>query len=132
MLQERLLLKLERLLQEVNTRGYRCDTFHVMSGYRTPYYNAAIGNVKYSRHLYGDGADIFIDANPEDGVMDDLDGNGRIDIEDAGVLYEIIDDLYERDDFQPFIGGLARYGTTSAHGPFVHIDARGFRARWGP
>ena len=49
-LQERLLLKLELLLQQVNVAGYPCDTFHVMSGYRTPHYNAAIGNVQYSRH----------------------------------------------------------------------------------
>jgi hypothetical protein len=26
---------------------------------------------------------------------------------------------------------LARYRKTPAHGPFVHVDVRGFRARWG-
>jgi len=35
-LREALLLKLERLLEEVNERGHRCDTLHVMSGFRTP------------------------------------------------------------------------------------------------
>ena len=47
------------ILQKVNERGYRCDTFHIMSGYRTPYYNGAIGNVRYSRHVWGGAADIF-------------------------------------------------------------------------
>jgi hypothetical protein len=86
-LEERLLLKLERVLAEVNSHGYASDTLHVMSGYRTPAYNAAIRNVKYSRHQWGEG------------------GAGR--------------------------GGLARYPATSTHGPFVHLDLRGYRARWG-
>ena len=28
------------------------------------------------------------------------------------------------------IGGTGIYPGTSAHGPFIHIDTRGFRARW--
>jgi len=127
-LEERLLLKLERVLAEVNSRGYAIDTLHVMSGYRTPSYNAAIRNVRYSRHQWGDGADIFVDVDPKDGMMDDLDGNGRVDFEDAGVLYRIIDDMGEGEAGR---GGLARYPATSAHGPFVHLDLRGYRARWG-
>lgn len=55
---------LEFILEKVNAQGYRWETFCVMSGYRTPYYNKAIGNVRYSRHLWGDAADIFIDENP--------------------------------------------------------------------
>jgi hypothetical protein len=129
-LRELFLLKLEALLREVNARGHHCDSFHIMSGYRTPRYNSAIGNVRYSRHQYGDAADLFIDANPRDGVMDDLDGNGRIDLNDAGVLYDII----EKFDLDPanrvYLGGLGKYGSTASHGPFVHTDVRGFRARW--
>ena len=33
-LRERLLLKLERLLEAVNAKGHAAETFHVMSGYR--------------------------------------------------------------------------------------------------
>jgi hypothetical protein len=126
-----LLLKLELLLEEVNRRGHRCDTFHVMSGYRTPYYNAAIGNVPYSRHLWGGAADIFIDEDPRDGMMDDLNHDGRIDLRDAAVLHRIVDELYGPAWHESFVGGLARYRRTRAHGPFVHVDVRGFRARWG-
>jgi hypothetical protein len=38
-----LLLKLELILEKMNERGYPCETFSVMSGYRTPYYNRMIG-----------------------------------------------------------------------------------------
>jgi uncharacterized protein YcbK (DUF882 family) len=33
--------------------------------------------------------------------------------------------------FPELIGGIGIYKATSAHGPFVHIDVRGNRARWG-
>jgi len=130
-LQERLLLKLELILERVNGKGYHCESFAIMSGYRTPYYNKVIGNVKYSRHLWGDAADIFIDENPKDGMMDDLNRNGKMDYSDATILYDITDELYGKSWYRPFVGGLARYKKTCSHGPFVHVDVRGFRARWG-
>jgi hypothetical protein len=133
-LRERLLLMLETLLADVNALGIHTDSFHVMSGYRTPFYNHAIGNVPYSRHVFGGAADIFIDAN-HDGVMDDLDGNGRVDLHDARVLYQIVDGLFGEHDGHArnprFLGGLGLYDWTEAHGPFVHVDVRGYRARWG-
>ena len=130
-LRERLLRKLERILEATNAAGYRCDTFAVLSGYRTPWYNRSIGNVKYSRHVWGGAADIYIDESPNDGMMDDLNGDGAMDIHDAKVLYNIIDALYRRPWWEPLVGGLGRYRKTSAHGPFVHVDARGTRTRWG-
>ncbi len=129
-LRERLLLKLEIILEKVNEAGYQCETFHVMSGYRTPHYNEIIKDVRYSRHIYGGAADIFIDVNPEDGIMDDLNKDGKINYADADVLYEIIDDLYGKPWYEFYVGGLGKYGCTECHGPFVHIDVRGFRARW--
>ncbi len=130
-LRERLLLKLEMLLEKANAAGHRCDGFFVMSGFRTPFYNRSIGNVKYSRHVYGGAADVFIDENPRDGVMDDLNRDGKIDVYDAAVLYDLIDKLYGTRSYESFVGGLGRYKKTSSHGPFVHVDVRGFRARWG-
>jgi len=130
-LRERLVLKLEFILERTNEAGYRCDTFHIMSGYRTPFYNEQIGNVRYSRHLWGGAADIFVDCDPEDGMMDDLNGDGKIDYRDAAVVYDIIDSLYGKSWYERFVGGLGRYPMTASHGPFVHVDVRGFRARWG-
>ncbi|MBU1650670.1 hypothetical protein KKA00_00500, partial [bacterium] len=96
-----------------------------------PYYNKAIGNVKYSRHVWGGAADIFIDENPVDGMMDDINGDGSHTYKDAEILYNIIDDLYGKAWYKPFQGGLGWYRKTNSHGPFVHVDVRGFRARWG-
>ena len=130
-LSERLLVKLEGILEAANERGWQADTFTVMSGYRTPAYNASIGNGRHSRHIYGGAADIFIDAN-NDGVMDDLNGDGVHDRRDAAALFDLVDTLSRNaPQFTPLIGGLGEYAPTSNHGPFVHVDERGWRARWG-
>lgn len=125
-----MLLKLERLLEAANRKGWRADTFHIMSGFRTPFYNRAIGNrTSSSRHLYGGAADIWIDGDG-DGQMDDLNGDGRIDKDDARVLAALAESLARRGGPGWPPGGIGVYGANAAHGPFVHIDSRGYRARW--
>ena len=129
-LNERLLLALEYILKRVNEAGYPATTFTIMSGYRTPAYNTSLGNVHYSMHQWGGAADIFIDENG-DGMMDDLNGDGRSDIRDAELLYRLIDQAAAEPESQGLIGGLGKYRATDAHGPFVHIDVRqGRKARW--
>lgn len=131
LLRPRLLIKLERLLETVNARGVAANSLHIMSGYRTPAYNARLGNVEYSRHLWGGAADVYIDAAPIDLRMDDLSGDGRSDRADAAALFDIAARLGERPSVPRLIGGVGEYGATAAHGPFVHVDVRGFKARWG-
>lgn len=131
LLRPRLLIKLERLLEAVNARGIAANTLHIMSGYRTPAYNARLGNVEYSRHLWGGAADVFIDAAPIDRWIDDINGDGRADRADAAQLFDIAAELGEQTAAPRLIGGVGEYGATSAHGPFVHVDVRGFKARWG-
>jgi len=124
-----LLVKLERLLETVNAHGADAQSFHLMSAYRTPRYNRAIGNTTtFSRHEYGDAADIFVDEHPADGRMDDLNGDGRETAADARVLSAWAEDLDRTDG--DLVGGLSAYGPTESHGPFVHVDARGYAARW--
>ncbi len=129
--QERLVIKLERLLEAVNDAGIATSSFTVMSGYRTPHYNESIGNSENSRHVYGGAADIFIDVAPQDGVMDDLNGDGALDEGDAAWLYDFIDRVSAQPEWDDLSGGLGQYPSTPAHGPFVHVDERGWPARWG-
>ena len=128
-LEQRLLLKLETILERVNRMGFSTDTLHVMSAYRTPYYNHAIGDVKYSQHQWGSAADVYIDPHDKD-RMEDLNRDGRIDIADSKFLYDRIEEWFERKDLQKFEGGLGFYPATAAHPPFVHVDVRGTKARW--
>ena len=129
LVRERLLLKLEYLLQVVNAQGYSIDTFGFISGYRTPFYNKAIGNVQYSRHVWGGAADIIIDEN-NDGSLDDLNKDGRIDEADVQVFYDLVNALYGEPYYDQFIGGLGFYRKNSRHNGFIHVDVRGTKARW--
>ena len=130
MVRPEIVLKLEALLRQVNADGVRADSFYVMSGYRTPHYNAQLGNVLYSRHQWGDATDIYVDRD-EDMMMDDIDGDGRTLRRDAGRLFEYAEEVEGLEEFTGGPGGIGEYGANSAHGPFVHVDTRGTPARWG-
>jgi hypothetical protein len=131
-LSEQLIDKLELALSELKRRGIKADRMVVMSGFRTPQYNAKGvrrgGRVKDSRHQFGDAADVFVDNNG-DGRMDDLNRDGRVNSRDARFLAQVLEGVErEHDDL---VGGLGIYPATRTHGPFVHVDVRGAPARWG-
>lgn len=127
----KMLVRLEALLDELREDELtQADSFFIMSGYRTPFYNTAIGSARLSRHMYGDASDIYPDVEGGDGVMDDLNGDGRVTRADAEFLYDYSSRLFtSRDDIPA--GGIGAYGANAVHGPFIHIDGRGHVARWG-
>jgi uncharacterized protein YcbK (DUF882 family) len=125
----RMLRKLELILEKLNESGAEAKTFFLMSAYRTPFYNKSIGNVKFSRHIYGDAIDMYVDDN-HDGRIDDLNKDGKIDIKDAKVIAKVVDDIERQHQYKEFIGGMGVYNKTSNHTYFVHVDTRGYRARW--
>ncbi len=130
LLRAAMLVKLELLLDAANANGWPAETFHIMSAFRTPYYNRAIGNnTDSSRHLYGGAADIWID-NDGDGQMDDLNGDGRINKDDARALARLAETVARQNPQAWPPGGIGIYRANAVHGPFVHIDARGYSARW--
>ena len=131
-LREDLVDKLELVISQLQREGHTVHHMSVMSGFRTPQYNATGGETggraSLSRHMYGDAADVFVD-NDGDGRMDDLNGDGRVDYRDAQV---ILDAAEEVERAHPDVtGGVGVYKATSSHGPFAHVDVRGNRARWG-
>ncbi len=102
----------------------------IMSGYRYPQYNAQLGNGKFSMHVYGRAADVYVDRDG-DGVMDDLNGDGKIGLEDAQALARIFQQVEEQTLWNGGIG-IYDWNPDSTRTPFVHVDVRGFKARWGP
>jgi hypothetical protein len=127
----RLLDKLELTIDELNRSGVEVRRVGVISGFRTPNYNSGGGDPRgrgaFSRHMYGDAMDWFVD-NDGDGRMDDLNGDGRVDIEDARIIAQAAERVERR--YPHLIGGIGVYRPTGAHSGFVHIDTRGYRARW--
>ena len=130
-LQMRNVDKLELVLSDLAQRGIDVSGVTVMSGFRSPQYNEGggntVGRASLSRHMYGDAADIFIDSN-HDGVMDDLNHDGKISIADSRVVQQAVDRVESA--HPELVGGAGVYPAESGHGPFIHIDSRGYRARW--
>ncbi len=130
-LDRRLLDKLELTIEELQRMGHPVRGLFVMSGFRTPEYNergvGAGGRSAVSRHQYGDAADVYPDDRGR-GWMDDLNHDGHVDLKDARILAEAAERVEET--HPELAGGIGVYPANGAHGPFVHIDARGRRARW--
>jgi uncharacterized protein YcbK (DUF882 family) len=118
----RVLDKVELVLAELGRRrgdDHLTLKIEVHSGFRTPAHNAGVeGSARDSRHLYGDAADVAIDA----------DGDGKLTIFDA-YRVEMAVDWVER--MHPELaGGLGVYSSRRFPTPYCHIDARGVRKRW--
>lgn len=129
-LEEKLIDKLELVMQALNARRVLATRAVVLSGFRAPYYNergVGEGMARASRHQYGDAADLIIDSNG-DGRMDDLSGDGRVDLRDAEVISRAVADVEKK--HPQLAGGLGRYNAMGPRGPFAHIDVRGTSARW--
>ncbi|MFL5577368.1 MAG: hypothetical protein ACJ79S_15525 [Gemmatimonadaceae bacterium] len=122
-LNPRLLDKLELVLAEI--ASWRGDTANVdvaldvHSGFRTPLYNRTVKrSAKDSRHQYGDAADVTIDAN----------GDGRYTLADSKLIVRAVEAVESA--HPDLVGGLGLYTSRRYRTPYVHIDARGQRARW--
>ena len=77
----------------------------ILSSYRSPAYNNAVGGAPFSRHKQFDALDIRVSGvNPK----------------------EVYAQLKEWRDCGCFVGGLGLYVSSS----FVHIDTRGTNATW--
>lgn len=118
----RVLDKIELVLRELaRRRGEESAEFmlEVHSGFRTPLHNSHVeGSARDSRHLYGDAADVAIDA----------DGDGRLTIFDA---YRVETAVEWVERLHPELaGGLGVYSSRRFATPYCHIDARGERKRW--
>jgi uncharacterized protein YcbK (DUF882 family) len=131
LLNPKLLDKLELTIQELEASGHPVKRFRIMSGFRTPEYNHGGGNTQgranLSRHMYGDASDTFVD-NDGNGSMDDLNHDGRVDVRDAEVVGQAVERVESKNP--SLVGGVGVYSACCGHGPFTHVDVRGYRARW--
>lgn len=96
------IVKLANQLQTL--RDYICYPIRVLSGYRSPEHNEAVGGVKNSFHTHGIAVDVYVKEIPNNELIEAFEfliGEGSI-----------------------LQGGLGLY-------PWgVHYDYRGYKARW--
>lgn len=107
-----ILYKLIELQDALERQGYDRDALWVKSGFRHPRYNEAVFAAKMSRHMKGEAVDMVIEDINKDGWSDDLDKKIVLKIVDEKIIGNA--------------GGVGRY----PHTTIVHMDVRGYRARW--
>jgi hypothetical protein len=120
-LDARLLDKIELVVAEMSRlsgkQGDAPVTLDVHSGFRTPFHNRRVNRAaRDSRHQYGDAADIAIDSN----------NDGRISFADTRLVARAVEAVEQA--HPDLVGGMGLYNRGNAS--YVHIDARGRRARW--
>jgi len=139
-LDDRLIRKLELLIDRMNADGYEIETFNILAGFRSPKFNLGYKqededfslSETYSQHMYGRAVDLIVDRDG-DGRMDDLDGNGRVTIDDARVILAYVDQIDKEalEGLNDLIGGAGVYyrhdiPDRQVQTPYIHIDVRGF------
>lgn len=99
------------LILELDKMGYNKYGFAVNCGHRHPRHNMAAKGSGQSQHMFGKAADLEIK---------DINNDGKVTDEDKQIVLEILEDIVGNK------GGLGLYPGTMS----VHLDCRGFKARW--
>ena len=128
-----LVWKLEAILDELEARGLPAKYYFIGGGYISPRSNKIRTSrnraaASLSRHMWGEAVDFIIDTD-RNAKMDDVDGNGVIDVRDAFLVRDVITDL-ERSG-RVVTGGVGVYSPPRNSRIQLHVDVRGFESRWG-
>jgi len=105
---------LHAFLQLKNTmeaKNLDWNAIRVRCGHRSPNHNKEIGGASMSRHICGEAIDFNVG---------DADKNGMVSYEDKKKVLDLCELIIGNR------GGIGLYPNTQA----VHIDTRGYRARW--
>ncbi|MDR2390593.1 MAG: hypothetical protein LBE84_02785, partial [Planctomycetota bacterium] len=117
------------LRRELGRLGLPENSLRLISVFRTPGHNRAIGSNSFGRHIYGDAFDFYVGEGDSVKAMD-LNRDGRLDRRDAWPLVGLIEDLQAEGAIP--MGGVGVYNTVGGdHEVTLHLDLRGHRATWG-
>lgn len=127
--------RLELIIDLLQKKGKRVKGLKILRGYVSPLEKERLKREgiylsEFSRFLYGDAAAIIVDED-NDNKLDDLNGDGKVDVADARWLAEIVEQA-EMESRLP--GGIGIYNhfkdTYYPDTPYVQVDTRGWRSRW--
>ncbi|MFT4600557.1 MAG: hypothetical protein ACI857_000732 [Arenicella sp.] len=98
-------------MDKLEEQGYNKYGFYVRESHRHPKLNKARGGASKSQHLFGKAADL---------VIEDINNDGKKNQADKTIALEILEEIVGNK------GGMGLYPGTMT----IHIDCRGYRARW--
>ena len=112
LLDKRILYRVIELQDELEKLGYNRNAFYIRSNFRHPQYNEQIKGASKSRHIKGEAVDLTIQDINQDGKYTDEDKKIVLDLAEKKIIGNK--------------GGVGLYPGTRS----VHLDVRGYRARW--
>jgi len=111
LLDKTLLYRILDFISVLEKRNLNPDGFYVRESFRHPTWNTERGGACQSQHIFGRAADL---------VILDIDNNGIVNSDDKDIALEIFEEIMGNS------GGIGKYPGTKT----IHIDVRGYRARW--
>lgn len=122
---------LEAMLVDLRKSGVTAPRLRIVRGFVSPYdaerlRRQGIRLLRWNRYQYGDAALIIVDRDG-DSKMDDLDGDGMVDMRDAEVLSRVVSGVQRRLGLSGWIGIYGqRSDKTLPETPMVGFDLRGW------
>ena len=122
---------LEALIADLGESGIATPRLAILRGFLSPYdaerlRRQGIRLLRWNRYQYGDAALLIVDCN-SDGKMDDLDGDGLVDMRDAEALGRLVNGVQKRLGLPGWIGIYAGPpDKTLPDTPMVGFDVRGW------
>ncbi|MEO9531257.1 MAG: D-Ala-D-Ala carboxypeptidase family metallohydrolase [Crocinitomicaceae bacterium] len=98
-------------IDQLDEKGLNKYGFYVRESHRHPKLNKARGGASKSQHIYGKAADL---------VIEDINNDGKANQKDKEIALEILEGIVGSK------GGMGLYPGTMT----IHIDCRGYAARW--
>lgn len=133
--------KLEDMILLIHADGkIKLTGLKPIYGFRPPVFNLgtietapeSTLKVPFSMHQFGRAIDFIIDEDGDD-IMDDLNGDGVINIHDAAAIMHyvnVLDRKYRSEGQWAKVGGAGLYERHDFTGriqtPYIHVDTRGF------
>ena len=111
LLDKTLLYRILDFISALEKRNLNTNGFYVRESFRHPTWNTVRGGACQSQHIFGRAADL---------VILDIDNNGIVNSDDKDIALEIFEEIIGNS------GGIGKYPGTKT----IHIDVRGYRARW--
>ncbi|PLW94343.1 MAG: hypothetical protein C0592_03030 [Marinilabiliales bacterium] len=111
LLDKTLLYRILDFILELEERGLNSKGFYVRESFRHPTWNDERGGAYQSQHIFGRAADL---------IILDINDDGIVNADDKDIALEIFEKIIGS------TGGIGKYPGTKT----IHIDVRGYRARW--
>ena len=128
--------RLEQILTALREKGIKVNRLKILRGYLSPneverMRRKKINIAAFSRSLYGDSATFIIDED-NDGIMDDLTGDGKLDASDLTLVSDVVKAIESQ---TRLYGGTGVYyhfqDLYHKDTPCIQVDTRGWHTSWG-